>query len=156
MDLFRYIRRTRSHETRPHERLPGTGLTIIAVLGEERDRSVVSDFCWHYDWGVFFVPTCEGALNLLADLKPQVILMDRDSAGPNWRPAMSALASASGGACIMLVSKVVDDGLWIEVVLNGGYEVLPKPVRREEICRAVRLAWSYWNSAANSRKVARK
>ncbi len=153
MNFLRYIRRRRGEvgeDRRPH------GLTMIAVLGDQRDRSVVSNFCWHYYWEVFFADSCEEAEALLDDLKPQIILMDRDAAETNWRPAMSSLASASSGACVMLVSKVIDDGLWNEVVLNGGYEVLPKPVQQEEVCRAVRLAWSYWSSAANSWAVTRK
>jgi hypothetical protein len=49
--------------------------------------------------------------------------------------------------CIMLVSKVIDDYLWNELVSNGGYEVLRKPLREEEVSRAVKMAWTYWSSA---------
>ena len=48
----------------------------------------------------------------------------------------------------MLVSKVIDDYLWNELVSNGGYEVLRKPLREDQVSRAVRMAWSYWSSAA--------
>ena len=48
----------------------------------------------------------------------------------------------------MLVSKVIDDYLWSELVANGGYEVLRKPLREDEVFRSVRMAWSYWSSAA--------
>jgi FixJ family two-component response regulator len=55
------------------------------------------------------------------------------------------LATASGGACVLLISTVADDNLWNEVVLNGGYDVLRKPLREADLLRAVKLAWSYWN-----------
>ena len=48
----------------------------------------------------------------------------------------------------MLVSKVIDDYLWSELVTYGGYEVVRKPLREDEVSRAVRMAWSYWSSAA--------
>jgi len=48
----------------------------------------------------------------------------------------------------MLASKVIDDYLWNELVSCGGYEVVRKPLREDEVCRAVRMAWSYWSSAA--------
>ncbi len=153
IDILRYIRKNSGKSSEGPRR---QGLTMIAVLGEEGDREVVATFCRHYHWEVLFLKTCQEALSLVDDLKPQIILMDRDAAGADWRAEMSSLASASSGACIMLVSRVVDDQLWNEVVLNGGYEVLPKPIQREEVSRAVRLAWSYWSSAANSWAIAKK
>ena len=49
----------------------------------------------------------------------------------------------------MLVSKLIDDNLWNDLVSSGGYEVLRKPLRDDEVSRAVRMAWSYWSSAVN-------
>jgi len=45
----------------------------------------------------------------------------------------------------------VDDYLWNEVVRRGGYDVLSKPLREEDLMRAIKLAWAYWNSAARRR-----
>jgi ribulose 1,5-bisphosphate carboxylase large subunit-like protein len=69
-------------------------------------------------------------------------------ADQEWRAVVTGFAAASGGACIMLVSKVIDDYLWNELVSNGGYEVLRKPLRENEVSRAVRMAWSFWSSTA--------
>ena len=71
--------------------------------------------------------------------------MRRDTLG-GW----SMPLSSSGGACIVLISTVVDAYLWNEVVRNGGYEVLAKPLREEDVAKAVRLAWSY--TAAHVRR----
>jgi hypothetical protein len=49
--------------------------------------------------------------------------------------------------CAILISDVTDDNLWNEVVLWGGHEVLVTPLREENVLRAIRLAWLYWNSA---------
>jgi len=58
------------------------------------------------------------------------------------------LSSSRHRPCVLLVSRVVDDYLWNEVVRRGGYDVLSKPLREEEVARAIKLAWAYWNSAA--------
>ena len=42
-------------------------------------------------------------------LKPQIILLDRDLADGDWRSSLSACASASAGACTLLISRVADD-----------------------------------------------
>ena len=52
----------------------------------------------------------------------------------------------------MLVSRVMDGYLWNEVVCNGGYDVLAKPLREDEVCRVVKLARSYWISALKRRR----
>ena len=58
---------------------------------------------------------------------------------------MSLLSAVSAGACILLISRVVDDYLWNDVVMSGRYDVLRSPLREDDVVRNVRLAWSYWN-----------
>jgi FixJ family two-component response regulator len=45
---------------------------------------------------------------------------------------------------------VVDTYLWNEVVRTGGFDVLSKPLREDDVVRAVRLAFSYWNSGTKT------
>jgi hypothetical protein len=122
-------------------------IKIVAFLAEDHDRSVMSRLCYANRWEVFFAGAVGETEQALGRLKPQIVLFDRDLGGPDWRNVMSALASCSYGACIVLISKVLDDNLWNEVVSNGGYEVLPKPLREDEVFRAVKLAWTFWKSA---------
>jgi len=53
--------------------------------------------------------------------------------------------------CAILISDVTDDYLWNEVVRWGGHDVLVAPLREENVRRAIRLAWLYWNSVMKSR-----
>jgi DNA-binding response OmpR family regulator len=125
-------------------------IKIVAFLAEDHDRSVTSCLCYANHWEVFLAATVGEAGDVLGRLKPQIVLLDRDLGGPDWRNAVSALASCSNGACIVLISKMLEDNLWNDVVSNGGYEVLPKPLREDEVFRAVKLAWNYWKSAGRS------
>ena len=56
----------------------------------------------------------------------------------------------------MLISPVADDYLWNEVLSNGGYDVLAKPLRQQDVLRAVKFAWSYLNSTRQTPATARK
>jgi DNA-binding NtrC family response regulator len=123
-------------------------VTLLCVLAEEQDCSLITDLCKRNQWEAFFATTREEAERVLQKLKPQIILFDRDMAGLNWRELVTCFAAASPRACILLVSKVFDDYLWNELVSNGGYEVLRKPLREDEVTRGVRMAWSYWSSAS--------
>jgi FixJ family two-component response regulator len=83
----------------------------------------------------------------LHKVKAPVVLYDRDLPGKGWRGTVEDLASSPHRACIILVSGVADAYLWNEVVRTGGFDVLSKPLREDEVVRAVRLASSYWNNA---------
>ncbi|MGD0299778.1 MAG: hypothetical protein ABSE86_22025 [Bryobacteraceae bacterium] len=107
----------------------------------------MTDLCRRNQWEVFFAENRPQAERALQDLKPQIMLFDRDIAGPDWREFVTGFAARSRAACIMLVSKVIDDNLWNDLVSSGGYEVLRKPLRENEVTRAVRMARSYWTSA---------
>ena len=120
-------------------------ITILSLLADTEDRCLIDDLSSKYSWDVFFAKGWREAYGLTDQIKPAIILFDRDVAGADWRHVVSALASTSTAACVLLVSRVADDYLWNEVVSNGGYDVVPKPLREDDLVRVVRLAWSYWN-----------
>ena len=125
-------------------------LAIIGLVTNDEDRRLLAGICSRYGWHLLFADTCEEARAALDKLKAPVILCDRDLPGKGWRETVEGLASSPHRACIILVSGVVDSYLWDEVVRTGGYDVLPKPLREDEVVRAVRLAWSYWNTATKT------
>jgi DNA-binding NtrC family response regulator len=135
---------------------PRLRITIVSVLLDDQDRSLIAELCFENQWDVFFAKTCAEARQVSEQIKPHIILLDRDLADGDWRTALSACASASPGACTMLVSRVADDNLWNEVVCNGGYDVLRKPLRQPHVLRAVKFAWSYWNSARHAAASSKK
>jgi FixJ family two-component response regulator len=116
----------------------------------DAERRALTGICSRNRWNLLFAETCEAARTALDKLKAPVILCDRDLPGKGWRGAVEDLASSPHRACIILVSEVVDTYLWNEVVSKGGFDVLSKPLREEDVVRAVRLAWSYWNSATRT------
>ena len=131
-------------------------ITIVSLLLGEQDRSLIADICYRNEWEVYFAKTCDEGRQVVDQLKPQIILFDRDLADGNWRLVVSAFTASSGGSCTLLISKVADDYLWNEVVCNGGYDLLRKPLREEEVLRAVKFARSYWNSARQTVAIPRK
>jgi len=131
-------------------RSPLDSLTVIGLIAGEPERRALAGICSRNRWNLLFVATREEARTVLDKVKAPVILCDRDLPGNGWRATVEDLASSPQHACIILVSGVVDTYLWNEVVLKGGFDVLPKPLREDEVVRAVRLAWSYWNSATKT------
>ena len=111
----------------------------------------MTELCKRNKWELFFATKREEAERFLRELKPQIMLFDRDLAGPDWREFVAGFAAATSGVCILLLSTVIDDNLWNDLVSNGGYELLRKPLREEEVSRAVRMARSYWSSTVKAK-----
>lgn len=125
-------------------------ISVLGLVTSDKDCRLLTEICSRNRWHLLFTETCEDARIALHQLKAPVILCDRDLSGRGWRETVEDLASSPHRACIILVSEVVDTYLWNEVVRTGGYDVLSKPLREDDVVRAVRLAWSYWNSATRT------
>jgi FixJ family two-component response regulator len=128
-------------------------LTIVALVLGDRDRQVLADVCALHPWDLHFTSTFEEAWAVLNHLKAPLVLCDRDCPGAEWREVVQRMASSAHRACVILLSGVVDDYLWNEVNRKGGYDVLSKPLREDDVVRSVKLARSYWSS---SQRMARK
>jgi len=126
-------------------------ITVIGLIDGEPERRALAGICSRNRWNLLFVGTREEARTVLDKVKAPVVLCDRDLSGNGWRQTVEDLASSPHRTCIILVSGVVDTYLWNEVVQKGGFDVLSKPLREDEVVRAVRLAWSYWNSATKTK-----
>jgi len=145
------FRRKNSSSTWPSSSPAGRSLMgPIAVVGlviSKEDRRLLTEICSRNRWRLLFADTCEEAWTALDTLKAPVILYDRDLPGKGWRQSVEDLASSPHRACIILVSAVLDTYLRDEVVRHGGYDVLSKPLREDDVVRTVRLALTYWYSA---------
>ena len=155
--LFRriadFLRRKNGSAAWPSSRAGYSSMGPIAVIGlvvGDEDRQSLAGICARKCWRLLFADTCEEARTALDKLKAPVILCDRDLPGKGWRQTVEGLASSPHRACVILVSAVVDTYLRDEVVRHGGYDVLPKPLREDDVVRAVRLASLYWYSATRT------
>src|SRR5580692_8259377 len=121
---------------------------VVALVVAEEDRSVLADASRQQTWEVHFAESCEQASAMANRLAAPVILLDRDWPGTEWRSAVESLAALPHRACVVLVSGVADAYLWQEIVRRDGYDILSKPLRRNEVMRVVKLALTYWGIRA--------
>ena len=147
-----FLRRNKVGSTWQHSLPPDAGplgrLPVVALISDDADRRELAGICGRNGWDLLLASTLEEARTTLDNARAPVILCDRDLPGHEWRTAVKGLASSPHHACVILVSAVADTYLWNEVVRTGGFDVLSKPFREEDVGRAVRLAWSYWTNAA--------
>ena len=84
-------------------------------------------------WGVDRVSDLDGAVQALKHVAMPILLLDRDFSGDPWASTLHTLSRARRSSCIILLSPVTDQYLWDEVVKQGGFDVLTRPFRRDQV-----------------------
>jgi DNA-binding NarL/FixJ family response regulator len=101
------------------------------------DRILLQRLGKQHNWELCFTYSPREAFGLASQSYFELILCDRNQPGYPWREAMDRLAECSPRSCILLVSPVRDDALWRNVLQQGGYDVLIRPLREESALHAV-------------------
>jgi hypothetical protein len=118
-------------------------IPVVALIRGGQDRTVLTNIGVRDHLDVHFAETCGEAWAAANRLKSPVVLCTREVQNMEWRDAVRILSAADSRPCVILASAVVDNGLWHEVIAQGGYEVLRTPLREEETTRAINLALAY-------------
>ena len=71
------------------------------------------------------------------------------------RGRVRAASATPARAALKYHRECADDRLWAEVLSLGGYNVLPKPFKTDEVFREVGLAWLSWKSKQLRQRAAR-
>jgi DNA-binding NtrC family response regulator len=118
--------------------------SLLAILPSTAERHAIRSLAERHGWRLTLAEALERSTSDLAARHSGLLLYDRDTPGFEWREAIALLAWSSPSSCIILVSSVVDQYLWQEVVHLGGYDVVTKPLNAEALAHTVGLAWSYY------------
>ena len=113
-------------------------LTVLALTTCYPDREQLQQICVGAGWKISFADDLAEAVGRPAG----IVVCDRDVSGIDWRRAIHQLASSPHPRRVILASFVVDDYLWDEVIQCGGYDVLPKPFRAQEVVHTIQFAWA--------------
>lgn len=122
-------------------------IVLVALVLRERNRALLSRLADEHGWVIHFARTSAEAWEILHARKAQIFLFEREAPGTDWRGVIREVVAGPRLVCAILISDVTDTYLWNEVTLWGGHDVLVTPLREENVLRAIRLAWLYWNSA---------
>jgi CheY-like chemotaxis protein len=127
-------------------------IPVIALLVSDHDREVLSRISKHEPVEVHFAESRVEAWDDMNRFSSPLILYDRDWPNAEWRTAVHSFATFTPRPCVILASRVADEYLWQELIRCGGHDLLAKPLRAEEVTRALKLAFSYWKNARASVK----
>ena len=121
--------------------------TVSALLvgRYEGDRALVRKIFREHGWQLNEVRDLTQAMGSLAENPSQVVIVECPAGG--WQQLLTALRSLPHPPQLIVTSRMADDFLWSEVLNQGGFDVLPQPLEREEVERVVAAAGRQFRSA---------
>lgn len=125
---------------------------VIALAVSDHDREVLTGISKHEPWEMHFAESRVEAWDAMTRLSSPLVLYDRDWPDAEWRTSVQTFASSLQRPCVILTSRVADEYLWQELIRCGGHDLLAKPLRVEDVTRALKLALSYWRNARGTAK----
>jgi two-component system response regulator HydG len=129
---------------------PEASLQVLAVSLWLNDRLVLEQLGRREGWALRFTNSPPDAFRLVKEKHYDVVLCDRNQPGFPWREAMERLAENSPDSRILLVAPVTDDYLWRDVIQQGGYGVLTRPLHEGDALHTIGIAAGLFVLAGNS------
>src|ERR1700675_1537848 len=108
-------------------------IKAMLVMAQER-RSTLVDALESYGIEVLPVCNCDEARRML-EIEPlvQVVVTDPRVHAGDWRRVLEIVEQGRRKIEVVVCSRLGDSKLWLDVLEQGGYDVLVQPYQREEI-----------------------
>jgi CheY-like chemotaxis protein len=113
---------------------------ILVVAISLVDRVLLEQLGRQHDWEIRFTNSANCGFALAEQSHFELILCDRNQVGFPWREVIRRLAAISPRSCILLVSPVNMDYVWQDVLQQGGYDVLIRPLREKAVLDVISAA----------------
>jgi DNA-binding response OmpR family regulator len=86
--------------------------------------------------------SCVEAWPLLHENPIDVVITEASLCdGLDWRDLVGEVAGMTEAPQVILMSRTVDDRLWLQGLEAGAFDILRKPLDSTELVRAVHSAW---------------
>lgn len=119
---------------------------ILAIVRSSEDKAAVANFAKSNGGDAIIVETLEDAAAISVKPYVAVIILDRDLVEEDWRSAVRSLKHHRPAPSVILASPVLDDYLFEEIVKQGGFDIMAKPIQPDELRRVAGLALAFWKS----------
>jgi len=115
-------------------------LLIVGPVEDDSGRDPVFD---RFPWPTHRVRNCLEVALYLHGSHPCVVVCDRDLADCDWRDVLGVTAALPNPPPVIVTSRLADEYLWAEVINLGGFDVLAKPLDKQEVSRVLNFAWEH-------------
>ena len=91
-------------------------------------------------------PTLASTLAVLRTHRIPIVLCDDDAYPDAWREILRACRLLPAPPCVIVTSSLACDGLWMQFLGEGAFDLLSKPLDPSEVMRIIHSAWVHWQN----------
>lgn len=113
---------------------------VLLVSTDPSDYAMLSHILDGDQWTVRRTPSCRQAAISIHELPPAVVICQTRLPDGSWRSLLRDVLETDVPPRLIVLSRVVDDALWAEVLNLGGYDVLPRPLDPKEVSYVISMA----------------
>ncbi len=114
--------------------------SLMLVLADQQERRALEAIVAPCRWTIYRATSCEEAIRFARYTRPRVLVCDAELPDGGWRRIWKALSIGPRPPLLIVASRSADEQLWSQVLNEGGYDVLLKPFRSEEVVWAIHCA----------------
>lgn len=116
-------------------------ITVLAVVLETNDRAQIERVSLDRKWNLQFAATFQEARAALREGTVDVVISDSHIGEEHsWRDLLNAMRDITEPAALIVADRQADETLWVEVLKEGGFDVLAKPFDGSELHHLVSVA----------------
>jgi DNA-binding response OmpR family regulator len=118
-------------------------IPVLVVSPLKEDHLCFSRILKHGNWKIVAARTCREADELLHKHHFAVVVAEEELPDGNWHDVVRRTSGISNAPAVLVISSKGEYELWADVLENGGYDVLPKPLDSREVMRVIGMAWRH-------------
>lgn len=119
-------------------------VTVLSISPHREDHSSLESIIGHSTWRLFQADSLSSALNLLQLHEITTVLCERFLMPGTWIDLLEGIKLLRHPPSLIVTSRVADERLWAEALNLGAWDVLAKPLDRNEALRSIKSAWQHW------------
>jgi DNA-binding NtrC family response regulator len=127
---------------------------LLSVSTDVEDHAVLQRMLSGQGLSVSTAASCREALDYLRRDQACVIFCDSSMRDGSWKDLLNDISTAAEAPPLVVTSRLADDYLWSEVLNLGGWDVLAKPFRQQEVLYVLDSAWTHKANPVNRIQVA--
>lgn len=130
----------------------GRRLEVLTINKYKKDCAALRSIMRHTNWVYHCAHSLEEALQSLKNHYVPVVMSSQELPDGTWKDVIAAVHSFPIPPKVLIYSDRQDTAFLMDVLNAGGYDVILKPLDRDEVLRLITLACLKWKDDAKALK----
>lgn len=126
------------------------GMQLLVLTSDQEIYDAACRLLQHSNWHVQRAHSLAEAKTKLCN-RVAVALCTAQFEGGTWRDLLTEIRDRECPVSLVVADRQASEGLWTDVLDEGGYDVLSYPFDSHELFRIVTQGWRHWRHQRASR-----